>query len=324
MNIIFVRQVNGVPRSSTLRHPSLIVLVIGALAAFVAVGMFYAGYLSGSVFARSLPLESVDDSLNNLDGLAVIHDLRAEQSMIEKQRRQVQSELDVIGSYVGQLQGRVERLDAFGERLVAAAGLDAAEFDFFAAAPVGGPLAMDHAASLSGDELGAALKAFSVGLERRERRLQVLEAMLEAQTLAENVTLRGRPIDSGWISSRYGWRIDPINGKKALHRGMDFAAAKGAKIYTVAAGIVAYSGYRGSYGNVVEIDHVNGYSSRYAHNKRNLVKGGDVVKRGDAIALLGNTGRSKGAHLHFEVLRDGKHVDPLPFVRASNRPRGSQ
>ena len=279
MNIILVRQVNGLPRSSTLRHPSVIVLVIGALAAFVAVGMFYAGYLSGSVFAQSLPVESVDDGLNNLDGLAVIHDLRTEQSLIEKQRLQVQTEFDVISSYVGQLQARMERLNAFGERLVDAAGLDAAEFDFFAPAPVGGPLAVDQVASLSGDELGAALKVLNAGLERRERRLQVIEFMLETQVLAEDVTLRGRPIESGWISSRYGWRIDPITGKKALHRGMDFAAAKGAEIYTVAAGIVAYSGYRGSYGNVVEIDHGNGYSTRYAHNKRNVVKGGDARGR---------------------------------------------
>ena len=323
MNIILVRQVNGLPRSITLRRPSLIALVIGALAAFVAAGVFYTGYLSGAVFAQAAPVEPVDDSLSDLEGLAAIRDLRAEQSMIDRQRRQLQSELDAISSYVGRLQGRMERLDAFGERLVAAAGLDAEAFDFFAAAPVGGPLSAEDALSLSGAELGEVLRAFSAGLEHRERRLQLMEAMIGAQTLDRDLTLRGRPVEGGWMSSRYGWRIDPITGKKALHRGLDFAAAKGAEIYAVAAGIVAFAGSRGSYGNIVEIDHGNGYASRYAHNKRNLVRDGDVVKRGDVIALLGNTGRSKGAHVHFEVLRGGKNVDPLPFVRAGNQARVS-
>ena len=125
----------------------------------------------------------------------------------------------------------------------------------------------------------------------------------------------GRPLDSGYISSRYGTRPDPFTGKNAFHAGIDFAAAPGTRVLVVADGVVSFAGRDRNYGKLVEITHGNGYVTRYAHNSTLLVEPGQTVRRGDALALMGSTGRSTGTHLHFEVLRDGRHVNPMSFVR---------
>ena len=126
----------------------------------------------------------------------------------------------------------------------------------------------------------------------------------------------GRPIPTGWLSSYFGNRTDPMTGRKAFHSGMDFAGRPGSDIIAVASGVVVWSGRRHGYGHMVEIDHGNGYTTIYAHNKRNLVRVGDRVRKGDVIALMGASGRATGTHVHFEVLRHGKPVNPLDYVRA--------
>jgi murein DD-endopeptidase MepM/ murein hydrolase activator NlpD len=125
----------------------------------------------------------------------------------------------------------------------------------------------------------------------------------------------GRPVESGYISSLYGQRTDPFDGNQANHHGIDFAGAAGTQVLAVADGIVSHVGIDGGYGRQVEITHGNGYVTRYAHNAKALVKPGQTVKRGDAIALMGSTGRSTGTHVHFEVLRDGRPMNPLSFVK---------
>ncbi|HEY9050177.1 MAG TPA: M23 family metallopeptidase, partial [Gammaproteobacteria bacterium] len=123
------------------------------------------------------------------------------------------------------------------------------------------------------------------------------------------------PITRGWISSYYGMRTNPFTGKLQFHKGMDFASKSGSEVQAVAGGVITWSGKRYNYGNMVEVNHGNGYVTRYAHNKENLVKVGDTVKKGQAVASMGSTGRSTGPHVHFEVLKDGRQINPLKFVQ---------
>jgi murein DD-endopeptidase MepM/ murein hydrolase activator NlpD len=121
-------------------------------------------------------------------------------------------------------------------------------------------------------------------------------------------------VHEGYISSYFGERMDPFNGEEAMHKGVDFATDAGSDVLAVAAGIVTWAGPREGYGNLVEINHGNGYTTRYAHNAQMLVHVGDEVQRGQAVAVVGSTGRSTGPHVHFEVVRDGRQIDPMAYV----------
>jgi murein DD-endopeptidase MepM/ murein hydrolase activator NlpD len=153
-------------------------------------------------------------------------------------------------------------------------------------------------------------------LADREDKLTALELVLMNRGLMAEVTPSGRPVKKGWMSSGFGKRTDPFKGKKTYHRGVDFAGKRGSDVVAVASGVVVRSKKAAGYGNFVEIRHADGYSTLYAHNKENLVKSGDMVNKGQTIALLGSTGRSSGPHVHFEVHRNGKIVNPLRFVRS--------
>ena len=152
-------------------------------------------------------------------------------------------------------------------------------------------------------------------IKDRERQLSVLESMISTRNLSRQIVPGGRPVTQGWISSYFGHRADPFTGRKAYHRGVDFAGPAGAQVVAVASGVVTYSKERFGYGKTVEINHGNGYVTRYAHNQKVLVGIGETVKKGQPIALIGSTGRSTGPHLHFEVLKQGRAVDPMSFVR---------
>jgi hypothetical protein len=152
-------------------------------------------------------------------------------------------------------------------------------------------------------------------IDNRMQQLTVLENLLMNRNLQDQVMPAGRPITKGWLSSHFGVRTDPFTGKRRRHYGMDFAGAEGSDVITVGAGVVTYSGSRYAYGNMVEINHGNGFVTRYAHNKENLVEVGEVVKKGQVIAYMGATGRATGPHVHFEVLQNGKVVNPLQYIR---------
>jgi murein DD-endopeptidase MepM/ murein hydrolase activator NlpD len=152
-------------------------------------------------------------------------------------------------------------------------------------------------------------------LDNREAQLGVLEGVLMGQSLEERVLPQGRPIKTGWMSSYFGRRTDPFTGKPANHKGVDFAGKAGAEVIAVADGVVTWSSKRYGYGELVEINHGNGYATRYAHNSENLVAVGDEVRKGQTVALMGDTGRATGPNLHFEVLQDGRPVNPVNFIR---------
>jgi murein DD-endopeptidase MepM/ murein hydrolase activator NlpD len=163
------------------------------------------------------------------------------------------------------------------------------------------------------------MRTFDVRLSDREAQLDVLAGVLMTQNLNERVYPQGRPVGAGWISSYFGKRTDPFTGKAANHTGVDFAGKSGAEISAVADGVVTWSADRYGYGIMVEINHGNGYTTRYAHNSRNIVAVGDEVRKGQIVALMGETGRATGPNLHFEVLHNGSRVNPVKFIRDTSK-----
>ncbi len=213
------------------------------------------------------------------------------------------------------MNAHVVRLDALGTRLTQMAGLKDGEFDFTSAPSLGGPeepLAATEAMQING--VVGALDVLDEQLADRNRQLTVLEDLLLNRKLRDEVRPEGRPVTSGYVSSQFGSRTDPFTGRRAFHKGVDFAGREGAEVVAVASGVVIWSGERYGYGQLVEVNHGNGYVTRYAHNVDNLVAVGDTVRRGQVIARMGDTGRATGPNLHFEVLLNDRPVDPLTYV----------
>lgn len=221
---------------------------------------------------------------------------------------QTDEQLTVISEHIGRLVDSVLRLNALGEQLIVKANLDPKAFNFSEPMGVGGPLIADT-------EVVDILKNLSdleVLLNKRFQQLTFLEDFFRNRHQRRSSDLWGKakPVKNGWVSSFFGRRTDPFTGKIVLHNGVDIAGQEGDEILAVASGVVSIAEDRNNYGKLVEIKHSNGLATRYAHNKETLVKPGDVVKKGDAIALMGSTGRSTGPHVHLEVLQDDKAVDP--------------
>jgi len=237
-----------------------------------------------------------------------------QQQQIAEARRSAQSDLDALALRIGQMQAQMLRLNALGERLVSEADLDRQEFDFDQLPAIGGPRSADALQSIRMPDFLATLDDLTVALEDREYKLTVLESLLMDKNLRARVVPSGRPIENGWLSSSFGKRTDPFSGKQEYHEGVDFAGKQGADVIAVGDGVVTWSGKRSGYGNLIEVNHGNGLVTRYGHNQKQLVAAGDTVKKGQLIALMGSTGRSTGPHVHFEVLRNGKPVNPARYL----------
>ena len=233
---------------------------------------------------------------------------------------EAQSRLTAMTRRLATLQTQVTRLDALGQHLTELAGLELGEFDFSGPPALGGPsvpLQTDSGPSVL--EINTQYDALEDYFAGREVQFEVLAGLLSSEQLRTESTPAGRPIRSGWQSSSFGSRIDPISGKRAWHAGADFAGRKGSDILAVASGVVSWSGVKAGYGTMIEVSHGDGLSTRYAHNQENLVTLGDLVRRGDVIALMGSSGRSTGPHVHFEIFKHGRAVDPASYVRRTHR-----
>lgn len=254
------------------------------------------------------------ETLANLDQWSV--ELAAQRDALLDARAVAEQQIASLATRIGQMHAQLIRLDALGKRLTEVAGLERGEFDFDSAPAVGGPedagtpLEMPTVPTVA--EL---LDNLEAGLADRDRQLAALETLILSRELARQIVPGGRPVESGYISSFFGKRPDPFTGKTAFHAGIDFAGAPGTRVLAAADGVVSLAGKDSSYGKVVEVTHGSGYVTRYAHNATLLVEPGQTVRRGDPLALMGSTGRSTGTHLHFEVLRDGRQVNPMSFVR---------
>ena len=229
-------------------------------------------------------------------------------------KRQMQVRADAIAIQLGDMKAHIIRIDALGQRLTAMAGIKSSEFNFGHDPPQGGPEADIPGAGPDISDLSTMLKRLQGQVDLRGSQLAALENVILSRQLGQEIHPEGRPVSSGYISSGFGERVDPFTGSAEFHEGIDFAAPEGTRIRAVAAGIVTWAGPRGGYGNMVQIDHGNGYATRYGHAYRVLVHVGQTVNRGDVLALVGDSGRSTGPHVHFEVLKNGHEVNPARFV----------
>lgn len=244
----------------------------------------------------------------------LLAEIRQQGALVLELEQETAANLDALALQVGHIRGQAMRLDALGERLVDQSGLDTGEFDFSTLPAVGG-YSDGPGKSQSVDEIITELGSVAELLQDRRNKLDLLQDMIMNRELKQEITPSGYPVKQGYVTSGYGSRTDPFSGKKKSHRGVDFAGKTGSDVIAVAAGVVIKSERNGGYGNVLELRHPDGYVTRYAHNKRNLVKEGELVEKGQTIALLGSTGRSSGPHVHFEVKKNGNVVNPSRFIK---------
>ena len=313
MNIILVGKRHGQSRSIKLRSHAVTLLIMFAfLVAFALIAL-------GAYAAREY--YKVDQS-NAVDSIvidawsATINEQKKELRDLERESRQT---LDALTLKMGDMQARIYRLDALGQRLTEVAKLKNGEFDFQSQPSVGGPIEESDGESYTLQGFENELKTLAQTIADREQQLGIMEQLFDQEKLANDAFIAGRPIKWGWMSSPYGYRSDPFTGKRAWHAGVDFAGKDGSDIISVAAGVVTWSGQRYGYGNLVEVNHGDGYTTRYAHCKELLVQVGDIVEKGEVLARMGSTGRSTGPHVHYEVLKNGRPENPKKFIYRASR-----
>jgi murein DD-endopeptidase MepM/ murein hydrolase activator NlpD len=304
MNVIVFSKRLGRARQIELTRP-LALMTVSAVTLTLVGAIFYAGMGLGSRNSAMQPGNQVAEWAQSLE---------SQRGQILATKQQLQEKVDALASRVGLMNAHVIRLDALGKRLTEMANLNKGEFNFEHAPAQGGPEGLLEGVAARAPDLTAMLDNLMREIQDRERQLVVLENLIATRNLNRKIVPNGRPVMQGWISSYFGGRADPFDGRAAFHKGIDFAAPEGSQAVAVATGVVTWARDRFGYGRVVEINHGNGLVTRYAHNQRLLVNVGDTVQKGQPIALIGSTGRSTGPHLHFEVLKGGRAVDPMSFI----------
>lgn len=308
MNVVLFGKGFGKPRQLSLSGGTALG-VAALLAGSLCCAAFAGGYWYAAWNGSGMSLHQVE---------ALADELATQRQAIAETRQETEDTLDALAIRIGQMNARIIRLDALGRRLTDMADLDDGEFDFDSDPALGGPEEPILADATLPEDVLTAMARLDHQLDSREAQLGVLESVLMNQNLVDRVYPTGRPVRAGWMSSYFGRRTDPFTGKPANHKGVDFAGKAGAEVVAVADGIVTWSAKRYGYGKLVEINHGNGYSTRYAHNAENLVAVGDEVRKGQTVALMGDTGRATGPNLHFEVLHGGRQVNPVDFIRQTS------
>lgn len=301
MQIIVLSRRHGAARSLSLDWRGLSMALLMLIGTALAAGVAFGTWL-------------VPPSPGLQDDAQLTQVLDRQRAEVGEVRIDAQRQLDAFAAHVAELQARLTRLDALGERLTELAELDSSEFDFSLNVGQGGPEELAGSAAYAPPPFMSTLDELALRLDSREQQLEVLEQLLAERRLDEAEYLAGRPVLHGYMSSPFGRRTDPLSGRLSVHKGVDFAAKAGSDVVAVAAGVVTASGRRSGYGNTVEISHADGYVTLYAHNQRNLVQVGDLVQRGQVIAKVGSTGRSTGSHVHFEVTQNGRVVNPASYI----------
>jgi murein DD-endopeptidase MepM/ murein hydrolase activator NlpD len=302
MNVILLSKREGRARQLDLARPLTLTVLASVVLAFL-----------GGAFALGLQLGRGSHERLVLSDTVRFGSLLAEQKKeIAQLKQQLQLRVDAMAMRLGEVNAHVIRLDALGKRLTEMADIDSREFNFDRDPPRGGPEGEGTSAQIP--DLSAMLGQLEQRVDLRQSQLSALENLILARELRQEIHPEGRPVAKGFISSYFGERSDPFDGREAFHKGVDFAGSPGSAVTAVGAGVVIWAGERSGYGKLVEINHGDGFVTRYAHNERTLVTVGETVKRGEPVALMGSTGRSTGPHVHFEVLRNGRQVDPLSYV----------
>ncbi len=233
-----------------------------------------------------------------------------------------QVHLDAYAKELGELQARMMRLDAQNKRLAKLAGEkdnqvtnknSLRSFKGYETANVGGPLV--RARPMTEPDLQAAIQELTEAVDARDDYLSTLEAKILQKSVLKDMLPNSSPVEAAFNSSSYGWRIDPFNGNKAFHEGLDFTANTGTPIRAAADGIVTTAEHSPAYGKIVKIEHGSGLETRYAHASKLLVKPGERVVKGQIVAEVGSTGRSTGPHLHYEIRLNGNSLDPRKYLQ---------
>ena len=306
MNLILFSQREGRARQLNLAHP----VTLGV------VGVLALGIL-GTAFALGMKLgQRSGVAMHPGDSAQWATVLASQRKEITDLRSQLQERVDAMAMRLGQVNAHVIRLDALGKRLTDMANIDQREFDFDSEPPTGGPEDSDGIGAEIPD-LTNLLGQLERKVDLRDAQLAALENVILSRDLTQQICPEGKPTKSGFISSYFGERQDPFTGHEAFHRGVDFAGVAGSEVVSVAAGVVTWAGARSGYGSLIEVNHGNGYVTRYGHNQRVLVTVGQTVTRGQPVALMGSTGRSTGPHVHFEVLKNGRQINPATFLGSS-------
>lgn len=292
------------------------------LRSVVAFACLVAGVLLalGCLLAWSLMTVNATGSLAAREILRWQNTISHQQDSIVRVRESANVEIDALAIHLVEIQGRILRLDALGEHLTTMANLDAGEFDFSSPVAQGGPdETMAPGISYQPPEFLSLIDQLVMQIDKSEEQLNVLENLLLDRKLHDDVSIAGRPIKSGWMSSPFGRRADPFTGRPTWHKGIDFAGKEGSDVVAVGSGVVTWAGERSGYGNLVEVNHGNGYITRYGHNRDILVSVGDIISKGEVMGLMGSTGRSTGPHVHFEVLVNGRQVNPARYIYRASR-----
>ena len=301
MNVIFFSRPVGKASHLNLSHPlTLTLLTVAGLTLLV------------TIFALGLHLGE-----RSMARMALLHPgatLLAQQAEVAALKSQLQDRVDAMAMRLGVMNAHVIRLNALGKRLTQMAHINSHEFDFDNDPPQGGSESDGVGRGTQIPDLTSMIDGLDRRIDSRAGQFSALENVILGRQLSLEIKPSGRPVREGYISSYFGERMDPFNGEDAFHKGVDFASLAGADVLAVASGIVTWAGPREGYGNLIELNHGNGYITRYAHAARTLVTVGDQVGRGQAVAVVGSTGRSTGPHLHFEVLKDGRQINPMVFV----------
>ncbi len=308
MNIILVSDSLAKSRIVTISQSQIMLAVLG----FVSAGFMFAlgTYWLTMKYAVDIKNPFIQSLISTLT--------QKQSADAEKQMRE---QLNSLAVKLGELQARLMRLDAFGERLGKAANMKSDEFRFSETPGQGGPMIpMSAAPGMSTADFDLRIADISRSLDDRADKLGVLDSILSAGRLAAKSIPTTMPTDSGYHSSNFGYRPDPFTGQSAFHAGVDFIDAPGSPILAAAGGVVATAETHSAYGQMVDINHENGLSTRYAHMSKTLVKTGDIVLKGQRIGDLGGTGRATGPHLHFEVRENSVPLNPSRFLSFAKEP----
>lgn len=310
MNIIIVGQRHG--RSKTISLGPVARWILTFCLAVMPFSMGAAGYY--------LTMMLADEGLFGPEtAKAWEQDLTQQRKQLDKIREQTDEQLVGLTLRMAELQTRLTRLDALGERLIDQSKLDKGEFNFGNLPAIGGPTRQDVGSVYQAPGIMSVLDELSEQIDNREQQLEVLDSLLGEKKITLDSFVAGLPIKKGWMSSRYGMRTDPFTGRLQWHGGVDFAGKTGSDIVAVASGVVTWADKRHGYGLLVEVNHGNGYKTRYAHCNEIKVKVGEVVRKDQVVALMGSTGRSTGPHVHFEVFKNGRTVDPAAYIHRTRR-----
>ncbi|MGJ8690254.1 MAG: M23 family metallopeptidase [Gammaproteobacteria bacterium] len=309
MKLILVDQRHGQTRTIILKgwlKGLLSICILGAPVAFAYLGYQFAVSQDPQEYSLEVSQGWNEDLANQADAL-------------ESLKQESEEQIEALTLRLAMLQARLLRMEALGERITTVAQLDSGEFNFSNPPGLGGPLLTDMV-PYSPPNFVEAITELEQQIADRAQQLEILEGLMLERQFESEVFLTGRPIKKGWMSSPFGRRTDPFTGQIAWHSGVDFATgAAGEDVIAVAAGVVTAAGDRQGYGLTVDVNHGNGYVTRYGHAEKLLVDVGEIIKKGQTIALVGSTGRSTGPHVHFEVYKHGRVVDPSSYIHRTSR-----